>query len=660
MSKDSNENQNGLRKTIDMMRWIGIVMLLIHFYYTCYDAFKNWGWTCTIGDRLLMNIDHTGLFSNFNKSKGIALLFMLLTVLGAKGRKSEKLSYKQPAWLLGIGLLIYFGSMRILQVPANNVNTLAIVYMSITSLGFILSLTGASLFSRIITQHLSREIFNTDNETFPQAEELLTNDYSINLRARYRLKNKMRDSWINFINPRRGLLIMGSPGSGKSFFIIENIIRQLIEKGFALMIYDYKYPELTALTFQYYQQHKKSYAVEPKFYFIDFKNPASSDRNNPLNPEQMTDLLDALEASKTILLSINRTWANRQGEFFVESPINFLGAVFWFLKKYKKGIYCTLPHAIELCQLEYDKLFSILNSEPDIYTLINTFISAYLSNAMETVVGQLSSVRIPLGRLSSPQLYYVLSGNDFSLDINNPEEPKIICIGNDPLKSEALAPVLSLICDRLNKVINQQDKMKCATIYDEFATLRVSSIQTVIATGRSNQIIPVIAVQDFSQLKKVYSREEAESIFNMTGNIISGQVSGETAKLLSDRFPKIMQDRQSLSIATDETSISRSKHLDASVQPATISSLSSGEFVGIVADNPDQPITQKAFHAKIIQPENKKEKTDTIVPDKTPASPADIQNNFNQIKEDIQQLYDAIIDELMNDPAKEHLIIKKN
>ncbi len=202
--------------------------------------------------------------------------------------------------------------------------------------------------------------------------------------------------------------------------------------------------------------------------------------------------------------------------------------------------------------------------------------------------------------------------------------------------------------------------MKCATIYDEFATLRVSSIQTVIATGRSNQIIPVIAVQDFSQLKKVYSREEAESIFNMTGNIISGQVSGETAKLLSDRFPKIMQDRQSLSIATDETSISRSKHLDASVQPATISSLSSGEFVGIVADNPDQPITQKAFHAKIIQPENKKEKTDTIVPDKTPASPADIQNNFNQIKEDIQQLYDAIIDELMNDPAKEHLIIKKN
>ncbi len=426
-----------------------------------------------------------------------------------KGRKSEKLTYRSPLIYTIVGFALYFASVFCLQLEAEAA-TIAGIYIVVTGLGFILIMTGGGLLTRVIKDKLSSNVFNTDNETFPQEERLITNEFSINLPAVYQLKGKARPSWINFINPRRGLLVIGSPGSGKSYFVIENVIQQLIEKGFALFIYDFKHPDLTTLAYNHFLLHQKAYSVKPTFHQVNFANPLESARCNPLHPVLLQDITDAMEASKTILLSINRTWAGKQGEFFVESPINFLAAVFWFLRNYENGKYCTLPHAIELLQLPYDKLFTVLNTDAEIHTLINPFIAAYLSNVMETVESQIASVRIPLGRLASPQLYYILSGNDFSLDINNPATPKIFCLGNDPVKSEALAPVVSLICDRLNKIINQKGKAKCGTIYDEFTTIRVSSVQTIVATGRSNNIAPVMAIQDYSQLKKIYSKEEAE------------------------------------------------------------------------------------------------------------------------------------------------------
>lgn len=281
---------------------------------------------------------------------------------------------------------------------------------------------------------------------------------------------------------------------------------------------------------------------------------------------------------------------------------------------------------------------------------------------METIGSQMASVKIPLGRLSSPVLYYILSGNDFTLDLNNPKEPKIFCLGSDPVRADALVPVMSLIVDRLNKIINQPERYKCATIYDEFATIRATSVLKVIGQGRSNDIVCAIALQDYSQLKQVYSREEAEVIFNMTGNIISGQVSGETAKLLADRFPKIMQDRESISINRTDTSISRSKQLEASIPPSTISSLSSGEFVGITADNPDQPIELKAFHCKIINDPEKlalEKAAFKSLPDSGMVNRDAIEKNYRQIKQDVQDITETVLEKLLNDPAREHLVVRK-
>jgi hypothetical protein len=459
------------------------------------------------------------------------------------------------------------------------------------------------------------------------------------------------------------VLIAGSPGSGKTWFIVEPILRTLSEKRFTQFIYDYKYPDLTLLAYKHHLRNRRRYPVEPGFYYVDFSNPSFSHRCNPLNPELLRDVMDAIQAAKSILLSINRSWAAKQGEFFVESPINLLAAVIWFLRRYQDGRFCTLPHAIELLQLEYTSLFTVLNTEPEVSTLISAFLDAWRDDVMETLVGQIASVKIPLGRLSSPQLYYILTGNDFTLDVNDPKQPKIVCLGNDPIRSEALSPVISLFCDRLNKVINQKDRMKCAVVYDEFATIRATSVQTVIQVGRSNDIMPIIVIQDYSQLKQTYTREEAEALFNMAGNILCGQVNGETARLVAERFPKIRQPRTSLSVNSQDVSISESRQLDPSIPASTISNLSSGEFVGIVADDPALPIALKAFHARIINdPDAAARECKSLIPlpEVRTVDEATITANHQQIFKDVRDIYDDLMQILLNDPAKRHLIINKS
>jgi type IV secretory pathway TraG/TraD family ATPase VirD4 len=238
--------------------------------------------------------------------------------------------------------------------------------------------------------------------------------------------------------------------------------------------------------------------------------------------------------------------------------------------KYQDGEFCTLPHVIELMQVEYDKLFSILRMEKEIEVLINPFVNAYLHDAMEQLEGQIASAKIAMARLSSPQIYYVLSGNDFTLDINNPKEPKIVCIGNNPQKIQTYGAVVSLYINRLIKLVNQKGNQKSSLIFDEFPTIYLNNIDSLIATARSNKVATTLGVQDFSQLKKDYGKDMADVIMNITGNIISGQVTGETAKQLSERFGKIMQDRSSVSINRTDTSVSRSKQLDSAIPASTI------------------------------------------------------------------------------------------
>jgi hypothetical protein len=662
MTTNTSENEQGLRQIMDMTRAISIVVLLLHFYFYCYAAFREWQLTFPIVDRIFTNIRRTGLFSSFIKTKLIAIGFLLLSLIGSRGRKTQQLGYREPMIYLAVGITVYFGSQLIFLISSLSAAVLAVAYMTTTVSGYLFILTGGALLSRVIRNGLSDEVFNDENETFPQEERLLENDHSINLPTLYRHQGQ-HNGWINLVNGRRGVLIAGSPGSGKSWFIVEPTLRTLSEKRFAQFIYDYKYPHLTLLAYQHYLRNRRHYPVEPGFYYVDFSNPAFSHRCNPLNPDLLRNLMDAIGAARSILLAINRTWAAKQGEFFVESPINLLAAVIWFLRRYKEGRFCTLPHAIELLQLPYDNLFTVLNTEPETSALVSPFIDAYRDDVMETLVGQIASVKIPLARLSSPQLYYTLTGNDFTLDINNPRQPKIVCLGNDPIRSEALSPVISLFCDQLNKVINQKDRMKCAIVYDEFATIRATSVQTVIQVGRSNDILPIIVIQDYSQLKQTYIREEAEALFNMAGNILCGQVNGETARLVADRFPRIRQPRTSLSVNSQDVSVSESRQLDPSVPASTISNLSSGEFVGIVADDPALPIALKAFHGRIINDPDaaaRERRSPVPLPKVRTVDESTIRATYQQVQKDVLDIHDDLMEMLRNDPAKLHLIVNKS
>jgi hypothetical protein len=358
----------------------------------------------------------------------------------------------------------------------------------------------------------------------------------------------------------------------------------------------------------------------------------------------MHDITDAAEASLTIMLGLNREWIKKSGDFFVESPINFLTAVIWYLRKYEDGKYCTLPHAIELMQADYDELFPILNTQPEIRALINPFISAYNRNATPQLEGQIASAKVGLARLASPQLYYVLSGNDFKLDLNNPDDPKIICVGNNPQKQQIYGAVLSLYVSRMIKLVNQKGKLKSSLIFDEFPTIYVggaSGVDGLLATARSNRVAVSLAVQNFEQLRKDYGAEQADVITSIVGNIISGQATGDTAKKLSENFGKIVQNKNSMTINSSDTSISKATQLDYAIPASKIAALSSGEFVGMVADNPDQPIELKMFHSRIQNDHDviaKEEAAYKPIPKVAEVSEEDVIENYIRIKAEVDDL----------------------
>lgn len=657
----TGENEQALRKIVDMTRLLALVVLFLHFYYQLYALFSLWHIRSGFTDRILSNLIRTGLFSGFHKAKLIALVLLVVSLLGAKGRKDDKLSLKACLAYILTGLACYFISYFALQAPLSNEGC-ALLYMAVAGFGFLMILSGGTMLTRLIKNNLSHDIFNAENETFPQEERLLENEFSVNLPARYSLKNKVRDSWISFINPFRGILVSGTPGAGKSYFVIRHIITQHIQKGFGMLLYDFKMPDLSLIAYNTWLRHKDAYKGKCSCYFINFDDLSRSHRCNPLTPAAMTDITDAAESARTILLGLNREFIRKQGDFFVESSINFLTAIIWFLRKYKGGAYCTLPHVIELMQADYDSLFSVLQLEKEIQVYINVFIKAYLNDATEQLEGQIGSTKIAMARLSSPQLYYVLSGNDFSLDINDPEAPKILCMGNNPQKIQTYGAVVSLYVNRLLKLVNQPGKLKSSLVFDEFPTIFLNNIDGLIATARSNKVATTLGLQDLSQLRKDYGKEQADVIVGIVGNVISGQVTGDTAKALSDRIGKIMQDRQSLSINSQDTSVSKSKQLEYAVPPSRISSLSSGEFVGMVADDPDNKIELKAFHASIINDHNAiKAETDRYkpLPVIRQVEKQMVNRNYFNIKRDIEELIDNELDRMGADPGLQHLLIKK-
>lgn len=634
----TGENEQALRKIIDFTRFLSIVVLLIHFYLLGYAAFAEWHLTGKVFDHIMLPVSRFPIFHSILYVKATVMLLMIVSVIGSRGKKDTKIQPRNIVVYALFGLSLFFGSAIILSIITTQAVKI-IFYSTITMAGYFMILSAGSWIFRLIKMNLRDDIFNRQNESFPQEERLLENEYSVNLPATYCYQGKQRNSYINIINPFRGTLILGNPGSGKSYFVMRHIITQHIKKGFAMLLYDFKYPDLSTIAYNALLKYHSSYKVVPKFFVINLEKVMH--RCNPLEPETMFDITDAVEASRTIMLGLNREWIKKQGDFFVESPINFVTALFWFLRKYEDGKFCTVPHAIELSLLEYEDLFSVLASEPEIEVLINPFVSAWKNEAFDQLEGQIASAKISLARLSSPLIYYVLSGSDFSLDVNNPADPKILCLANNPLKSQTFGPIISLINNRVQKLANRMGQQKICLAYDEFATLYASGTENLLATGRSNLVATFMALQDFSQLKKDYGRDQAEVMMNIPGNIICGQVTGDTAKQLSERFGKINQQKESISINSSDTSINQSTQLDYAVPASKIASLSSGEFVGMVADDPQNKIELKVFHNEILNDHKALAEEEAAFQSIPPIRDVDndtITTNYEMIRQDIKNI----------------------
>jgi hypothetical protein len=543
----------------------------------------------------------------------------------------------------------------------------AILYTATLVGGFFSLLASGLWISRLLKNNLLEDVFNTENESFMQETRLMENEYSVNLPTKFWYRGKTYNGFINLVNIFRATMILGTPGSGKSYAIVNQFIKQTIEKSYALYIYDFKFDDLSVIAYNHLLKYRHRYKVPPKFYVINFDNPRKSHRCNPLAPELMTDISDAYESSYTIMLNLNKSWVQKQGDFFVESPIVLFTAIIWFLKIYEDGKYCTFPHAIELLNKRYEDVFTILTSYPDLENYLSPFIDAWKGGASEQLQGQIASAKIPLSRLISPQLYWVMSGSDFTLDINNPKEPKVLCVGNNPDRISIYGAALGLYNSRIVKLINKKKQLKSCVIIDELPTIFFKGLDNLIATARSNKVAVVLGFQDFSQLKRDYGDKEAAVIMSTVGNVFSGQVVGETAKTLSERFGKILQKRESMSINRNDTSTSINTQLDSLIPASKISTLSQGMFVGAVADNFGETIEQKIFHAQIVV-DNEAVQKETAAYQPIPEISSfldengndtmeqQIQANYRQIKQDIMELVENELIRIENDPALKHLL----
>ena len=655
------DDLRALAKIMEFGRAVSIFLLVVHVYVYCYPSITAWHLNLEVIDRILVNFNNTtGIFNCILWSKLLAVLLLAVSCLGTHGVKGEKITWPKIYAALVAGCALFFLNWWLLELPLPHMANTAFYIFTLTA-GYLALLMSGLWMSRLYRHNLMEDVFNMENESFMQETRLMENEYSVNLPTRFYYKKRWNNGFVNIVNIFRACMVIGTPGSGKSYAIVNSYIRQLIAKGFAIYIYDYKFDDLSTIAYNSLLKNMDKYEVKPRFYVINFDDPRRSHRCNPINPEFMTDISDAYEASYTIMLNLNRTWIEKQGDFFVESPIILLAAIIWYLKIYKNGIYCTFPHAVELLNKPYSDLFTILTSYPELENYLSPFMDAWKGNAQDQLQGQIASAKIPLTRMISPQLYWVMTGNDFSLDINNPKEPKLLCVGNNPDRQNIYSAALGLYNSRIVKLINKKKQLKCAVIIDELPTIYFRGLDNLIATARSNKVGVLLGFQDFSQLTRDYGEKESKVIQNTVGNIFSGQVVGETAKTLSERFGKVLQQRQSVSINRQDVSTSINTQLDSLIPASKIANLSQGTFVGAVADNFDERIEQKIFHAEIVvdhtkvSAEEKAYQKIPVINDFKDRNGNDImmqqiQRNYDQIKADAQAIINEEMRRIKNDP----------
>ena len=567
-------------KYFDYMSIIGLAILVVNLYYYAHPLLRSIGVTVDVIDQLFMKLREGGIFRTSLLTKFLAALFLSLGIL-SRGKRFDSAPAHVVAVVGAVSAFFYFFPFSsALPYVISTITGAAGIFWALGNIG----LSGFG----------DEDELNDMDETFDQCRVPVRNDNSINIPIKFRWHHQWHDGWINIVNPFRGTLIMGTPGSGKSYSVYGPIIEQLTSKGFSMYVYDYKYPDLSRQVYNEARLNWPKDMPKPQFVTIDFNDPIHSNRCNPLLPELLEDISQAFSLAGVIMDSIKKGSDNGD-DFFKDSATNFLGLVIWFLKIYKGGIYCTFPHVIELMSQDYKKLFPILASYPEMESQMAAFMGAYEGGAQEQLQGQLATAQVPIVKFISPRLYWVMSGNDFSLQINDPAAPKIFCIGNDPDNKLVYGTAASLITEKLFNVINVPGKHKCAVLLDEFPTAHFPGVPPLVNTGRSNKISVFMGVQDKSQIKEAYGEKLAEVMENAAGNFICGQVNGRTAEDVSKIFGSLKKVNKSMTQGDDSRSLNISFENEEVLPRSVIETFSQGMFCGKVADDFRSPIKRKHF-----------------------------------------------------------------
>ncbi|MEI6950254.1 type IV secretory system conjugative DNA transfer family protein [Paraflavisolibacter sp. H34] len=583
-------------------------MITLEIAILFYSGAPWWGH----GTFLLEKLAKLPIYRSVFYSKLFILLLLTLAGMGSLWRKNPDLDPKTRIALpLFSGLLLFFGSTLFFFF---NRPPFFFSFVTWFEAGYILSsFTGAVLvhigmanISCLVKARIGTDRWNVENESFEQPLRRIDTPYSINLPLQFYFKGRVRRGWVNILNPFRGSLVIGTPGSGKSFSVVHPFIRQLLAKGFSMLVYDYKFPDLAEIAYLHYLWGKKGGALKDyRFHVINLGELEKSRRVNPLKADYITSLADAAETAESLVEALRKgEKGGGNDQFFHQSAINFLASVIFFLSRYKGGRFSSLAHVLAFVNRPYEDIFAVLFSEPELQSLLSPFQSAFQNRAFDQLEGQVGTLKINISRLATKETFWVFSGDDVDLRISNPEHPSVLVLANDPNNQNINSACYSVVLNRLARLVNSRGNLPCALVLDEVPTLYLHRVENLMATARSNRVAVLMGLQELPQFRLQYGKEAAQTIVSVVGNILSGSARDrETLDWLEKLFGKSKQVSAGLSIDRSKTSLNRSERMDPLIPGSKIAHLRSGELVGLIAQEADDSFNGRfctsAFNGRI-------------------------------------------------------------
>ena len=581
------------------------------------------------------------IYNNIILSKLTTLVLLCVASMGTKAKKNLEFNAKKMVIIpLSCGLVMVIASIIIFYIEGQtrwyHIRSTSWIYMAPSLYGVMMMNVALDNISKYFKDGLIKDKFNFENESFKQMENKDENRYSVNIPMRYYYRGKFRHGFVNIVNPFRGTFVVGTPGSGKTFSVIEPFIRQHSEKGFAMVVYDYKFPTLaTKLYYQYRKnQHLDKVPEGCQFNIINFVNVEYSRRVNPIQQKYIPNLAAAQETAETLVESLQKGKKDSGGsdQFFQTSATNFLAACIYFFVNYDKkpydedgnelvaeykidestlhrkltgrvfrdntmqekvqpaywvGRYSDMPHVLSFLNHSYEEIFEVLETDPEVYPLLGPFMTAFKNKAMEQLEGMIGTLRVQISRLATKEAYWVFSGDDFDLKVSDPKHPSYLLIANDPEMESIIGALNAMILNRLVTRVNSGmgKNVPVSIIVDELPTLYFHKIDRLIGTARSNKVAVTLGFQELPQLEADYGKTGMQKIITTNGNIIAGSARAKETLdwLSSDIFGKAVQMKKGVTIDRDKTSINYNENVDSLVPAAKISDLPTGWICGLTA-----------------------------------------------------------------------------